>query len=57
MYYKSGDLHLKPALLIALGLAIGATIGAQFATHIDAMLLKRGFAVLMVVMAVKMWVG
>jgi uncharacterized membrane protein YfcA len=57
VYYKSGDLHLKPALLIALGLAIGATIGAQFATHIDAMLLKRGFAVLMVVMAVKMWVG
>ena len=57
MYYKAGHLHIKPALLLALGLAIGATIGAQLGTHIDAVLLKRGFAVLMVVVAVKMWVG
>jgi uncharacterized membrane protein YfcA len=54
-YYKAGVLDLRAALLMAVGLAIGATIGAQFATHIDGAVLKKAFAVLLVVTAVKMW--
>ena len=56
-YYRAGQLDIKAALLIALGLAVGAAIGSHFATQMDASMLRRAFAVLMVVMAVKMWVG
>ena len=54
-YYKAGHLEIRPALLIAIGMVAGAFIGAQVGTHVDALLLKRGFAVLLVVMAVKLW--
>lgn len=54
-YYKAGHLEIMPALLIAVGMVAGAFLGAQVATHVDALVLKRGFAVLLVVMAVKMW--
>ncbi len=56
-YYRAGHLHLRDALLIAVGMAVGAYFGAQVATHVDAMVLRRLFAVLMVAMAVKLWVG
>jgi uncharacterized protein len=56
-YYRAGQLDIKAALIIALGLAVGAAIGSHFATQMDATLLRRAFAVLMVVVAVKMWLG
>ncbi len=56
-YYKAGQLPIRDALLIAGGMAVGAYLGAQIATHVDATVLRRGFAGLMVVMAVKMWVS
>jgi uncharacterized membrane protein YfcA len=56
-YYKAGHLQPKDALLIAVGMAAGAYFGAQIATHVDATVLRRLFAGLMVVMAVKLWVG
>lgn len=54
-YYQAGNLEIKSALWLAAGLAVGAAFGAQIGTHIDAVLLKRGFAVLLVFMAYKMW--
>lgn len=56
VYYKAGMLDIRAGLLMAVGLAIGAVIGAKFATHMDALVLKRAFAVLLVLTAVKMWV-
>lgn len=56
-YYRAGQLDIRAALLIALGLAFGAAIGSHVATQMDATLLRRAFAVLMVGMAVKMWMG
>ena len=56
-YYRAGHLQVRDALFISLGMAVGAWMGAWVATHVDATLLKRAFAVLMVVMAVKLWVG
>lgn len=56
-YYRAGQLHLRDALFIAAGMAVGAFLGSYVATHVDAQLLKRGFALLMVVMAVKLWMG
>ena len=56
-YHKAGHLDIKAALIIAAGLAVGAAIGSHFGSQMDATALKKAFAVLMVVMAVKMWVG
>jgi len=56
-YYRAGHLQPVDSLWIAVGMAGGAFIGAYVSTHVDAELLRRGFAVLMVVMAVKLWVG
>ena len=56
-YYKAGALDWKSSLLVALGLFVGAYFGAQVAQHIDEETLRRAFAVLMLVMAVKLWVG
>ena len=54
-YYKAGHLELMPALWIAIGMMGGAFLGAQIATQVDAVVLRRLFAGLLVVMAVKMW--
>lgn len=54
-YYKAGHLQVRDALIVSLGMAAGAFLGAQVATHVDAVILKRAFAVLMVLMAVKLW--
>lgn len=56
-YYKAGHLDIKDAVYIALGMAAGAFVGAWVSTHIDAATLRKAFAVLMALMAVKMWVG
>jgi len=56
-YYRAGHLEPKDALFIALGMAVGAFIGAQVATNVDAVVLRRAFALLLVAMAAKMWVG
>jgi hypothetical protein len=56
-YHKAGHLDLKAALLIALGMAVGAWLGAQLSTSVDATLLRRGFALLMIVVAGKLWFG
>ncbi len=56
-YYREGQLNIKAALFIAIGMAAGAFLGAKIATSVDGQVLRRAFAVLMVLMAGKMWVG
>lgn len=56
-YYRAGHLQFRDALFITLGMAFGAFFGAWVATNVDAFYLKRAFAVLLVLMAAKMWVG
>jgi uncharacterized protein len=53
-YYKAGHLQVVPALYVAVGMIAGAFIGAQIATHVDGLVLKRAFAVLLLVVAAKM---
>jgi len=38
-------------------MAVGAFAGSWISTNMDGDVLRKAFAVLMVVMAVKMWVG
>lgn len=56
-YYRAGHLRPLDALWIALGMAGGAFIGSYIATNVDGDVLRRAFALLMVAMAVKLWVG
>lgn len=54
-YHKHGNLDLRAALLVALGLFIGAWFGARFAQGLDATVIRRGFAVFLLAIAARMW--
>ena len=52
-YYKAGHADLKLAMWIALGFAAGGWLGGLWAQHLPSAVLKRSFAALLVVLAVK----
>jgi uncharacterized membrane protein YfcA len=56
-YYRTGNLQLQASLLIALGLFIGAHFGARLALTLSAVQLSRAFAIFLVLVAARMWVG
>jgi len=53
-YYKAGDVDLRLAILVAVGFALGGWIGGSWAVHISDAALRRGFAVVLIVVAVRM---
>ncbi len=53
-YYKDGFVEIKPALLMAVFFFIGGYFGAKYATHIPQTLLKKLFAIMLIILAVKM---
>lgn len=54
-YYRSGQVDVRVALLLALGLFVGAWLGAQLALKLPARDLQRLFAVFLVVVAGRLW--
>jgi uncharacterized membrane protein YfcA len=54
-YYRLGNLDVRAAALVALGLFLGAPAGARLALMLPQSTLQRGFAVFLVVVAVRMW--
>jgi uncharacterized protein len=56
-YYRNGNLDVAAALLIALGLAIGAWFGARLAHEISPLMLKRLFGIFLLVVAARMLWG
>lgn len=56
-YYKEGHVRVVPALLLALGVFLGSYFGAKIAQQMSPLLLKRSFAVFLVVVAARMWWG
>jgi uncharacterized membrane protein YfcA len=54
-YWRNGSLHIRIALWIALGLAIGAFFGAQLALRLPPRELQRIFAVFLLAVAVRLW--
>jgi len=54
-YYRTGNLDLRAALVIAVGLFFGAFFGAKLAHILTAVQLRRGFAVFLVLVAIRMW--
>ena len=55
-YYRHGNLNIRAALLIALGIFLGGWIGAKLAHQLPAATLQRMFAVFIMVMAIRLWV-
>jgi uncharacterized membrane protein YfcA len=55
-YYRHGSLNVRIALWIAVGLVLGAYLGAQFALRLPARELQRIFAVFLLFMAVHLWI-
>ena len=53
-YYKAGEVDLKLALLVAVGFTIGGWFGGQWAQHLSETALRRGFAVLLILLAAKL---
>jgi hypothetical protein len=54
-YYKTGNLNLGAGLLVALGLFVGAGVGARFSLQLSPVGLRRAFAVFLALIAVRMW--
>ncbi|MDR0822983.1 MAG: sulfite exporter TauE/SafE family protein [Endomicrobium sp.] len=54
VYYKKGFVNLNLVLLIGIGFVIGGFLGAQAAGLIPGAILKKFFAVLMIIVAVRM---
>jgi len=54
-YYRLGNLDVRAAALVALGLFLGTPLGARVAMALSPSVLQRGFALFLVVVAVRMW--
>ncbi len=55
-YWQHGNLNPRASVLLALGLFLGAYLGARLAHVIPAATLQRMFAVFIVIMAVRLWI-
>ena len=56
-YYRAGNIHLGPAAIMAGGLFLGTWVGARWAHVLGPVMLQRMFAVFLLVMAVRLWLG
>lgn len=56
-YYRDGNVDLRLALPIALGFAAGGYFGGVWAQHLPALVLRRGFAALLFLIALKLAFG
>ena len=54
-YYKAGSVEIKASILVAFGFAIGGYFGAEWAQHLPGPLLRKGFAILLIVIAIRMF--
>ena len=54
-YYKSGNADLKVGMLMAVGVFFGGYLGGHWAQHIPQAAMRKGFAVFLVLVAVKMF--
>ena len=54
-YYRRGNLNVTASLWIALGLLLGAYVGARLAHLLTGQQLQRAFAVFLALMAIRVW--
>ena len=56
-YYKEGNVRMVPALLLAVGVLFGSPVGAWIAQQMSPLMLRRSFAVFLVIVALRLWFG
>lgn len=56
-YYKAGHINVNSAIVICLAFVVGAYFGSKLAIGISQQMVKRVFAIFMMVVAVKMLFG
>jgi uncharacterized membrane protein YfcA len=54
-YWRAGNVNVKGSLLVAAGLFVGSFLGAQLSLGMGDATLKRALAVLLVVVAGRLW--
>ncbi|PSH04697.1 MAG: permease [Acidobacteria bacterium] len=54
-YYRAGHVNMKLAALIIVGVLLGGYLGGQWAQQLSGPILRKTFAVFMVIAAVNMW--
>jgi uncharacterized membrane protein YfcA len=56
-YYRRGEVNVPYAILIALGLFVGALLGAKLAGSVSDVVLRRAFGALLLVVSVRLLLG
>lgn len=54
-YYKAGHVDMRMAMLISVGFAGGGWLGGMWAQHLSDNVLRKGFAALLAMLAVKLF--
>ncbi len=54
-YYKQGNVDLRVAALICVGFVLGGLIGAKFATNLSNDVLRKVFAVIIILIGLQMF--
>lgn len=52
-YYKQGMVDWKIAIVLSIGFVVGGYFGSQFAVKVSSLVIKKYFAVLLIIIAVK----
>jgi uncharacterized protein len=52
-YYKNGMVDWKVAIILCIGFVVGGYFGSRYAVSISALTIKKYFAVLMIIIAIK----
>lgn len=55
-YYKAGNVDMRLAVLVAIGFTVGGYLGGSLAVNFSEVVLRRCFATLLIVVAVRMLV-
>lgn len=56
-YYRTGNVDLRMASLVVLGLLLGGWLGGGWAQQLSNAALRKGFAVFLMLTAINMWFG